>query len=170
MKTMKHVADLHGLGAFIRSRRRELGLTQTELAERLGYVQERISLLEHGKYGMPSLPALAGIAEALEIRLSHLLVIAGFESAAPLEDDVEDAVGHAQSPSQDSSSLAPGPAQQLHADSRRLADKVQDTHVRLLRAEDQMRVVEDLRRQLATHHETIRDLTSSMQRNTSAGE
>ncbi len=71
-------ADLASLGSFIRLRRRDLSLTQTELAERLGWVQERISLLEHGKYGLPSLPSLARLAVAVECALTTLLAAAGF--------------------------------------------------------------------------------------------
>ena len=80
----KHPADLAALGTFIRTRRQELGLTQSELGARLGYVQERVSLLEHGKYGMPSLPALAAMAEALELPLGKILQAAGY--SVPLTD------------------------------------------------------------------------------------
>jgi two-component system OmpR family sensor kinase len=66
------------LGMFIRDRRKTLGLTQTQLAERLGWVQERISTLENGKYGMPSLPALERLANALESKLFEVLVAAGY--------------------------------------------------------------------------------------------
>lgn len=70
---------LDALGAFVRDRRQSLNLTQTQLAERLGWVQERISVLEHGKYGMPSLPALARLAAALETSLYSILGSAGFD-------------------------------------------------------------------------------------------
>jgi transcriptional regulator with XRE-family HTH domain len=74
-------ANLDGLGTFIRTRRHSLELTQAQLAERLGWVQERISLLEHGKYGMPSLPSLARLAGAVETELGDVLVSAGYQSA-----------------------------------------------------------------------------------------
>lgn len=67
------------LGAFIRERRLALGITQTQLAERINWVQERISLIENGKYGMPSLPALGRLANALEIRLFQMLAAAGYD-------------------------------------------------------------------------------------------
>lgn len=70
------------LGTFIRERRMVLGLTQTQLAERCGWVQERISLLEHGKYGMPSVSALARLAHGLDTRLFDMLAAAGFETNA----------------------------------------------------------------------------------------
>jgi transcriptional regulator with XRE-family HTH domain len=79
MDSVRHEVDLKGLGSLVRRRRRELGLTQTQLGERTGWVQERISLLESGKYGTPSLPALATIADALEITLAQVLQAAGFE-------------------------------------------------------------------------------------------
>lgn len=74
-------ANLDGLGSFIRTRRRTLELTQAQLADRLGWVQERISLLEHGKYGMPSLPSLARLAAAVETELGDILVSAGYHGA-----------------------------------------------------------------------------------------
>jgi transcriptional regulator with XRE-family HTH domain len=74
-------ANLAALGSFIRTRRRTLELTQEQLAERLGWVQERISLLEHGKYGMPSLPSLARLASAVETELGDVLVSVGYHGA-----------------------------------------------------------------------------------------
>lgn len=82
-------ANLDGLGIFIRTRRHRLELTQSQLAERLGWVQERISLLEHGKYGMPSLPSLARLATAVETELGDVLVSAGYHGA--LETSEHDA-------------------------------------------------------------------------------
>lgn len=74
-------ANLVALGEFIRTRRHTLELTQEQLAERLGWVQERISLLEHGKYGMPSLPSLARLATAVEMELGDVLVSVGYRGA-----------------------------------------------------------------------------------------
>jgi signal transduction histidine kinase/transcriptional regulator with XRE-family HTH domain len=70
--------DLSRLGETIRERRRALGLTQAQLAERLGWTQERVSVLETGKYGLPSLPLLAHLSEALELPLAGLMEAAGF--------------------------------------------------------------------------------------------
>jgi transcriptional regulator with XRE-family HTH domain len=50
------------LAAFIRHRRMGLRLTQTQLAERVGWSQERISNLESGKYGLPTILALSRLA------------------------------------------------------------------------------------------------------------
>lgn len=77
----RDTTDLIALGRFVRTRRRTLELTQDQLAERLGWVQERISLLENGKYGLPSLPSLALLASAVECELGDVLVSAGYECA-----------------------------------------------------------------------------------------
>lgn len=74
-------ANLAALGEFIRTRRHALALTQEQLAERLGWVQERISLLERGKYGMPSLPSLTRLATAVETGLGDVLVSVGYHGA-----------------------------------------------------------------------------------------
>jgi signal transduction histidine kinase/transcriptional regulator with XRE-family HTH domain len=70
--------DLPALGQFIRERRTAIGLTQTQLAQRIGWVQERVSLLENAKYGMPSLPGLAQLADALETPLTGVLHVVGY--------------------------------------------------------------------------------------------
>ncbi|HLJ66354.1 MAG TPA: ATP-binding protein [Chloroflexota bacterium] len=70
--------DLPRLGATIRDRRKALNLTQAQLAERLAWSQERVSTLETGKYGLPSLPLLNHLASALEFPLSILMEAAGF--------------------------------------------------------------------------------------------
>lgn len=73
---------LKGLGQFIRTRRQALGLTQVQLAQRVGWSQERISAMENGRYGMPSVQALAQLATGLEVSLAEVITAAGF----PLED------------------------------------------------------------------------------------
>lgn len=72
------VNNLERLGAYVRARRLALGLTQTQLGQRLAWTQERVSILEHGKYGMPSLPALARLAIACEVSLMDILKSAGY--------------------------------------------------------------------------------------------
>jgi transcriptional regulator with XRE-family HTH domain len=72
-------ADLEGLGRFVRRRRVSLRLNQTALAQRLGWGQERISLIENGRYGLPSIPQLARLASACECALVDLLRAAGFD-------------------------------------------------------------------------------------------
>jgi transcriptional regulator with XRE-family HTH domain len=70
--------DLPGLGAFVRERRQALGLTQRQLGERIDWVQERVSLLERGGYGLPSLIILARLARALDSPLSDVLAALGY--------------------------------------------------------------------------------------------
>ena len=70
--------DLSRLGATIRDRRKQLNLTQTQLADGLGWSQERVSVLETGKYGLPSLPLLAHLGDALKLPLSVLMEAVGF--------------------------------------------------------------------------------------------
>ncbi|MEV6070619.1 helix-turn-helix transcriptional regulator [Nocardia sp. NPDC052001] len=57
------------LGAAVRFRREELGLTQTELASRTGLKQPAVARFEAGGT-MPTIPMLERFAEALELRLS----------------------------------------------------------------------------------------------------
>src|SRR5947209_3356665 len=77
--------DLESLASDIRGRRQALGLTQTQLGQRLGWMQERVSILENGKYGMPSLPALARLAIACEVPLMEILRAAGYGDDSHLE-------------------------------------------------------------------------------------
>src|SRR5947209_10189661 len=79
--------DLESLGHYIRERRQALGLTQTQLGQRLGWMQERVSILENGKYGMPSLPALARLAIACEVPLMEILRAAGYGDEPRMEVD-----------------------------------------------------------------------------------
>lgn len=56
------------LSAALRDRRRQLGISQTELARRAGMTQPGISRVELGDT-TPTLPLLARLAEALEADL-----------------------------------------------------------------------------------------------------
>ncbi len=76
----KSAPDLAALGSAIRDRRRALKLTQEQLAGRLSWSQERVSTLENGRYGMPSLPLLAELAVALEMPLQPVMEAAGFQT------------------------------------------------------------------------------------------
>ena len=64
--------DAKATGALIASRRRELGLSQTELAERLHVTDKAVSRWETGR-GMPAIDSLEPLAEALGITVSELL-------------------------------------------------------------------------------------------------
>lgn len=74
--------DLQNFGHFVRARRNALGMTQTELASSIGWTQERISLLENGRYGMPSLPHLCRVAEGLSVPLTAVLNAIGWNDAS----------------------------------------------------------------------------------------
>lgn len=86
---MERQPDLEGLGTFVRERRRDLGLTQRQLGERIDWVQERVSLLERGGYGLPSLIILARLAEGLDTPLCGLIAALGFGET--LSDAVQQA-------------------------------------------------------------------------------
>lgn len=80
--------DLRRFGELVARRRRELDITQDELARRVGWSQERISTIERGRYGLPSLPSLARLATALETPLADILSAAGYPPSPALTDDV----------------------------------------------------------------------------------
>jgi transcriptional regulator with XRE-family HTH domain len=81
------------LGAFIRRRRIELGLTQETLAEMIGggVRQAEISRLEHDRVTLPRRQRLEQIAAALDVPLGELLVRSGWTGA----DDI-DSLNHSQ--------------------------------------------------------------------------
>jgi len=65
-------------GELIAKRRKELGLTQTELAQRIigrngtPISQERITDIEHNRYGVPRRPTLEQLARELKLDLDVL--------------------------------------------------------------------------------------------------
>ena len=65
------------LSEAIRLRREELGLDQSELAERLGVGQQTVSRWETGA-GLPRRERLPQLASSLEFEPSHLLRLAGY--------------------------------------------------------------------------------------------
>jgi transcriptional regulator with XRE-family HTH domain len=72
------------LGTFIRERRQDLGLTQEELAERIGDTvrQAEVSRLENNRIAMPRRERLTAVAAALDVSLGELLVRTGWMDAA----------------------------------------------------------------------------------------
>lgn len=68
------------LGTFIRERRQDLGLTQEQLAERIGgkIRQAEISRLEQDRITLPRRARMIAIAAALEVSLGELLVRTGW--------------------------------------------------------------------------------------------
>jgi transcriptional regulator with XRE-family HTH domain len=67
------------LGPFLRHRRQRFGLTQAQLAERVGEGtrQEHISRLERGAVTLPRWHRLLALAEVLEVTPGTLLLRAG---------------------------------------------------------------------------------------------
>ncbi|HYN99315.1 MAG TPA: helix-turn-helix transcriptional regulator [Actinomycetota bacterium] len=61
----------------LRTRREELGLGQTQLAERIGVTQQTISRWESGEI-VPPPKRLAKLAEALNLDASRMLSYAGY--------------------------------------------------------------------------------------------
>jgi len=60
------------VGSFIAGRRTELGMTQTELAEKLHVTNKAISKWETGK-GFPDVSLLEPLAEALQVSVTELM-------------------------------------------------------------------------------------------------
>jgi transcriptional regulator with XRE-family HTH domain len=77
------------LGSFIRERRQELGLTQEELAERIGATvrQAEVSRLENDRISLPRRERMEHLAAALEVSLGELLVRSGWMAES---DDLPD--------------------------------------------------------------------------------
>lgn len=71
------------MGAVIRERRLQRGLSQEALAEAAGLHRNYVGLVERGQHS-PSLAALAAIAGALGLKVSELMRLA--ESYAPPSD------------------------------------------------------------------------------------
>ena len=64
--------DAKATGALIAGRRKELGLSQAELAERIHVTDKAVSRWETGR-GMPAIDSLEPLAEALSLTVSELL-------------------------------------------------------------------------------------------------
>lgn len=88
LETKEHA--LSTLGEFVRERRQQLGLTQEELAARVGdgIRQAEISRLEHDRVSLPRRERLEALATALEIPLADLFIRTGW-----LDEVHRDAVG-----------------------------------------------------------------------------
>jgi transcriptional regulator with XRE-family HTH domain len=81
------------LGSFIRERRQELGLTQEQLADRIGASvrQAEVSRLENDRIILPRRQRLELLAAALDVSLGELLTRSGWmkEGDALPQDDLE---------------------------------------------------------------------------------
>ena len=71
-------------GAFVQTRRRELGLTQSELAQKLNVTAKAVSRWERG-VGFPDIHLLEPLAEALQITLIELMRSRKMEEPIPGE-------------------------------------------------------------------------------------
>lgn len=69
------------LGGAIRSRRTELGMTQDELAARIGVRQSDVARLERDRVTLPRRPRLERIAAALGLATGELLARSGWAGA-----------------------------------------------------------------------------------------
>ena len=83
--------DTKTLGNFIAVRRRELGLTQAQLAGRLHLTDKAVSRWERG-VGLPDATTLEPLAAALEVSLAEL-VTARRQKTPPLPEAEEAAAG-----------------------------------------------------------------------------
>ena len=63
--------DLKKIGSFLKKLRKEKGITQEELAEKIGIGTSNISYIENGKFA-PSIENFAKIAEVLGVEPSEL--------------------------------------------------------------------------------------------------
>ena len=73
--------DIQSLGAFIQSRRKDLGMTQSQLGAKLHVTDKAVSRWERG-VGFPDVKLLEPLAEALQISVSELMRC---QADAPLE-------------------------------------------------------------------------------------
>lgn len=79
----EHTENESALGARLRRRRRDLGWTQTELAEKVGTSQAVIQKIENGKSLRPRI--LEELAAALDVKPAWLMF--GVEEAGELGDE-----------------------------------------------------------------------------------
>jgi transcriptional regulator with XRE-family HTH domain len=125
------------LGQLIRRRRMELGLTQEELAERIGDTvrQAEISRLERDRIALPRRHRLEQIAAALELSVGELLVASGWAGAEVLDDDAaspESRAGDVSVPAWDAAGDAP-----------HLVDAMDRAELLILRSEEAIALAHD---------------------------
>lgn len=61
------------LRTMVKRQRKALGMTQAELALKVGVTKQYITMLERGKHRTPSLPTLRKLARALGVPVTDLL-------------------------------------------------------------------------------------------------
>jgi transcriptional regulator with XRE-family HTH domain len=85
--------DILASATLIREMRRRAGLSQDELAKRLGLRQSRISELERGNGEQgPTITTLARVARACDVRLAIAVGPRAFSSDVVLNGEEEDAL------------------------------------------------------------------------------
>lgn len=92
METQRLKKISQTVGAAIASHRVRAGLTQEDVAERLGVGNEAISRLERGIV-LPSIPRLSELAELFDCRIDELLLTASdrkSDQAAAIEAHLRD--------------------------------------------------------------------------------
>jgi len=77
--------DPKEFGAFIQTRRKELGMNQTQLADKLHVTAKAVSRWERG-VGFPSIELLQPLADALEITIAELMQSKLLEKDLPKEE------------------------------------------------------------------------------------
>lgn len=77
--------DPKEFGVFIQTRRKELGMNQTQLAEKLHVTAKAVSRWERG-VGFPSIELLQPLADALEITIAELMQSKLLEKDLPKEE------------------------------------------------------------------------------------
>jgi transcriptional regulator with XRE-family HTH domain len=71
---------------FVRDARAARGMTQEELADRLGMTPGYVGILETGKVGRPRVQTLRKLAAALDVPLQDLVATTGQIDAPPSDD------------------------------------------------------------------------------------
>ena len=71
------------LGRLVRDKRQELGLTQMEMAERIGISQAYLSSMERGGVRMPDVEIRRRLADVL--RMTHLELLMAIDELSPEE-------------------------------------------------------------------------------------
>ena len=82
--------DVQQFGSFLQQRRKQLSMTQAELADRLHVTDKAISRWERG-VGFPDIKLLEPLADALELSLTELLKCEVMEKPLPEEAEEETA-------------------------------------------------------------------------------
>ena len=83
--------DRAKLGAFVAQLRREKGLTQKQLADRIYVSDKAVSKWERGA-GLPDITLLIPLAEALEVTVTELLEGRRLERSEPVSADEAEAL------------------------------------------------------------------------------